>query len=826
MPSLSNLGALGTALAAALFLVAADGPASQGPASTAAEGVAVEHSVSTADLNDAIDQYCVRCHSERRLTGNLSLEGFDVGAPHEDWEKTERVIGKLRASLMPPPGARRPGADTLAVLAETLERSIDQWAGANPKPGSRGFQRLNQAEYARAVEDLLGLEIDPAQFLPPDQRSANFDNVADVQLLSPTLVTAYLNAAASVSRMALGDPSVSPSQTIYRASQQTSQRGWIEGTPIGSRGGMSRVHNFPADGEYTFRVGFAHSLTGEVFARTTLREMVEVSIDGERVALLEMDHWLRESDVVGLYMNTGPIEVTAGPHVVAAAFVKAAEGPQDDLLSPHQLTLADRHVGDAGFGVELLPHLTTLQLSGPFQTTGVSQSPVRDRILTCTATSAEEERPCAEEILGDLMQRAFRGTAAPDDLDGLMAVYDETAGRDGFEAGLRVGLQGILANPKFVFRIEEPVLSAPIRGDVYPVADIALASRLSFFLWNLPPDETLLELAREGRLNDDDELERQVLRMLADPRAEALGSRFASQWFRLHDLDRAVPDQFWFPDFNEQLRDAMRRETEQFFVSLVQENRSYFDVLRADYTYVNERLAAHYGIDGVVGDHMRRVAVDDPNRRGLLGHASILTATSFGNRTSVVNRGKWVLEVLLNTPPPPPPPSVPSLDDAEASAPGRILTSKARQELHIANPACAGCHAMMDPIGLPLEMFDPTGRYRRVERRDMGHAAIPLETTGQLWDGSLAASPVELRETLLKYPQTMTRALVSNLLTYALGRRMEYFDQPAIRGITARAAEDGYRMSSFFIGVVQSDPFRMMEVDATLEEMNDGSVRR
>ena len=777
------------------------------------------------ELNAVIRRTCIACHNDQMMTGNLSLDGFDVAAPYERWDAAEKLIGKLRANMMPPPGMPRPGGDTLLALARTVEEKVDAWAEENPNPGSRYFQRLNRPEYERAIRELLGMEVDADEFLPPDQRSANFDNIADAQLMSPTLVTAYMNAASAISRRALGDPNVSPRETSYRVSTQASQRERVDGAPMGSRGGLSQIHNFPADGEYVFRAYFQHTVVGEFFGQTVPDEQLEISIDGERVALLDLDRWMDEREGRQVFMETEPIDVTAGPRRVSAVFVKRAEGPEDQLNSPHGWSFPDRHIGSAGYGVEHYPHLQTFSLRGPYNARGVSETEVRQRILTCRPETEAEKRPCAEEILSGLAEQAFRGMVNDQDLEGLVALYERGAADGGFEEGVRLGLQGILANPKFVFRIEQPAV--PVAGDeIYPISDISLASRLSFFLWNLPPDQELLDLARAGELNDDEELERQVQRMLQDPRAEALGTRFAAQWLRLHDLDDVSPDAFWFPDFDEQLKGAMRRETELFFTSLVQEDRGYFELLDADYTYLNERLARHYGISGVVGDEFRRVEVEDPNRRGLLGHASVLTSTSFANRTSIVDRGKWVLEVLLNTPPPPPPPDVPPLDEAGSEDPGRVLTSKEQLEMHVSNPTCEGCHAIMDPIGLPLEMFDPTGRFRNVERRGMGHVAIPLDTTAEFWDGSQVRSPVELREVLKSYPETLTRAFTTNLLTYAIGRRAEYYDQPTIRKITTNAAENDYRMSSFILGVVQSDPFRTMKGQVAADELEEADDRQ
>jgi len=766
--------------------------------------------ISPDELTAVVNQYCVVCHNDQLMTGNFSVQGFDVATAPEQADKSEKMIVKLRAGMMPPPGMPRPEGDTLLALVTELEERVDAAAAISPNPGSRYFQRLNHADYQRSVLDLLDLQIDPREFLPSDQRSANFDNIADAQMISPTLVTAYLNAAASISRLAVGDPRASARQVTYTVPAYASQRERVEGAPFGSRGGTSVTHFFPADGDYVFRAGFAHTITGSLFGEKERDEQIEISINGERVALLDIDRWMTEEEAMGVYMETEPISVRAGQHRVSAVFVKRAEGPIDDLTSPHDWSLADRHIGEAGYGVETLPHLKDLIIGGPYNPTGISETATRRRIFTCRPTSVEERRPCAESIVSRLADQAFRGFLTQEDLDGLMALYDVGASESGFEGGIQLALQGILASPRFVFRVE-PGAMASRNGEPVAISDLALASRLSFFLWNLPPDQELLDVAKEGRLNDSAELERQVTRMVADPRSEALATRFAAQWLRLHDLDDVNPDAFWFPDFNQQLKDSMRRETELFFLSLVQEDRSFLEFLTADYTFVNEQLARHYGMTGVTGSHFRRVPVQHDYRRGLLGHGSILTATSFGNRTSVVDRGKWVLEVLLGTPPPAPPANVPPLEENEGVADGAVLTSKAQLEMHTANPVCAACHKFMDPIGLALEQFDPTGRWRISERRGMGGVAIPLDTRGQFWDGRPVESPSQLREVLVELPIPLVRNFTNNLMTYAIGRRTEYFDQPSIREIEARARENDFRMSTFIVGVVQSDAFRMMQ---------------
>lgn len=500
-------------------------------------------------------------------------------------------------------------------------------------------------------------------------------------------------------------------------------------------------------------------------------------------------------------MKTDPIEVRAGPHRVTAAFLKTAEGPVEDLLSPHDWSIADRHTGMSAYGLTLLPHLRDLVIAGPQRVTGVSDHAVRHRVFTCRPTTASEEVPCASSIIERIASDAYRRPLQPRDIDGLMRFYDEGAGQGGFEIGVRTALQAILASPHFVFRFERG--NEAVADEAYVLGDHALASRLSFFLWARPPDHELRLLADQGRLSDSVVLKGQVKRMLADPRAEALGSRFAAQWLRLQDLDKVHPDSYWFPDYDQQLADAMRSETEFFFADLVREDRSVFDLFTAEYSFLNERLAGHYGIEGVRGNELRRVAYPDDRRRGLLGQGSILTLTSHADRTSPVLRGKWVMEVLMGTPPPPPPPGIPDLEETKGALDGRALSTRARMEAHRANPTCNSCHRFIDPIGLALDSYDVTGRWRIRER------GAEIDTRGELYDGTLIDTPRALIDALLRRPEPLLRTFTSNLMAYGLGRRIGYADQPAVRAIVREASINDYRMSSFVLGVVMSDAFQM-----------------
>jgi len=760
--------------------------------------------------NEVVAQYCVRCHSERRQVGNLVLEGFDVAEAAERGPTIEKMIRKLRAGMMPPRGVRRPEPEVIAAMATELETAMDQLAAQAPNPGRRTFQRLNRAEYASAVKDLLGVDIDVSSFLPLDTKSANFDNIADVQMPSATVMEGYLRAAGQISRFALGDPDVEISSTIYRIPRVASQKDMVEGAPVGTRGGLSILHNFPADGTYVFHIMPYAAVEGEVFGRTFGTEQIEVSIDGARVALLTIDRWMSESEPTGLNIRTDSIYVTAGQKRVTVAFIRQFEGVVDDLIRPIDHTLADGQIG-IGLGVTTQQHLQRLTVLGPFGVTGVSDTPARRAVFTCRPTTPDEEVPCAREIIARLATTAYRRPALDGDVDGLMPFYEQGAVDGGFEKGVRTALQAILASPHFIFRIERRPSEVGPDG-VYAIDGLDLASRLSFFLWGAPPDEELLQAARAGSLADPAELDRQARRMLADPRSEALATRFAAQWLRLQDIEDIHPDALTFPYFDQTLADAMVRETELFFSHLVAEDRPVLDLLTADYTFVNERLARHYGITGVVGPYFERASYPTENRRGVLGQGSVLTLTSHPDRTSPVLRGKWVLEVLLGAPPPPPPPDIPAFEETAAAEEGRFLTVRERMELHAENPACNSCHNVIDPLGLALENFDVTGAWRI---RDEGN---PVDPIGTMYDGTELAGPIDLRNALLDLSDVVVSTFTENLMAYALGRRVEHYDMPTIRAINRAAAEDDHRVSAFILGVVNSPPFRMARAGTLTEE--------
>ena len=782
----------------------APAPAPVGPAAVAARAPRPQQSASKpiltaaspADQNAVIRRYCVGCHNDTRKPGGLSLAAFDVAGAAQNADVAEKVIRKLQAGMMPPPLSPRPDAATQAALVTTLETTIDAAAAAKPNPGIRTFQRLNRPEYARAVHDLLGLDVDAGSWLPLDQKSANFDNIADVQALSPTLLEAYLNAAAAISLMAVGDRHAPAIDHTYTNAGYLSQHPWdhVDGAPYGTRGGMVVNHVFPADAEYVFELA-VNSGSNARF------EDIDVSINGERVALVEYESGpAGGADGRGArIVRTEPVLVRAGQQRVAAAFVRRLEGPYEDLIRPHEWSFAGGGAG--GPGITTVPHLRDLVIKGPSKTTGISETSSRQKIFSCRPTGSGEERPCARQIVARLGGEAYRRPLTAGEIDRLMPFYEKGAAKGGFEGGIRGALEAVLASPYFIFRLEkEPEGARP--GESYRVADVDLASRLSFFLWGALPDHELLTLAEQNKLSAPATLEKQARRMLADPRAEALGTRFASQWLRLQDVEKVHPDPNFYPDYDDNLAAAMRRETELFFNDLVREDRSLLELYSANYTFVNERLARHYGIPNVSGSEFRRVEYPDATRRGLLGQGSVLVQTSLANRTSPVLRGKWVMEVLMGTPPPPPPPDIPALEETAESKNGKMLTTRERMEMHRANPTCNACHRFMDPIGLALDNFDVTAKWRTREN------GMPLDTRGDYYDGTPVTTPAELLRALSARPVPLVRTFTENLLAYALGRRTETFDQPTIRAIARAAAANDNRLSSFILGVIKSDAFQ------------------
>jgi mono/diheme cytochrome c family protein len=782
--------------------------------------LAATHSDAQTDI---VKQYCAGCHSDKGKAGQLSLASYDAAKAEQHPEITEKMIRKLRAGMMPPPGARRPEPAVLDAFVGSLESKIDAAAALRPNPGHRTFQRLSRAEYGRSVAALLDVDVDVYAFLPPDTISFGFDNMSEVQGMSPTLMEGYLRAASKISSVAVGDKTASPTEFTVKVPRTESQMRHVEGTPWGTRGGVSLTHTFPADGDYTFRV-MLHSIpTGELYGSVSSRnEQIEVAINGERVALIDINYHMDEKDPNGMNITTPRIHVKAGPQHVTAAFIQRFEAPVDDLVAPIDYTLADTEVGDA-VGITTLPHLRDFSITGPFSVTGVSDTPSRRKIFICRPLAPAEEIPCARKIVTNLVGQAYRRTPSGEDIESLMTMFERGAagGKDDarksrdLEAGVRAVVQAVLASPHFLFRLEEvPATARP--GQNYRITDLDLASRLSYFLWATGPDAELLKAANGNTLHLPAVLDRQVKRMLADKRADALSTRFASQWLRLQDVDKIKPDALLFPSYNNQLAEAYKRETELFFDSIVREDRNILDLFTADYTFVNERTAKVYRIPNIVGDDFRRVTVTDENRRGLLGHGSILLQTSIADRTSPVLRGKWIMEVLLGSPPPPAPPNVPPLDDTKASNDsGNNLSVRQRMEEHRKNPTCASCHRVIDPLGLSLDNFDVVGAWRI---KDNG---VPVDTTGKLYDGTELSGPVSLRQALVTHSDALIRAFTENLMAYALGRRVEYFDQPAVRTIVRKAGQNENRFSSFVMGIVTSPAFQMSKsepVTTTVEQ--------
>lgn len=753
--------------------------------------------------NQLVQQICIACHNEYTLQAGLNLQGFDARKPHLDPVIAEKMIRKLRAGQMPPREIPRNEA-AIMRLVETLESGLDRAARDEKRAGTRPFQRVNRAEYAQLIFDLLGLTVDPAEWLPADRISGSFDNIADAQEMSATLMVGYLTAAGDIARRAVGHGNAPEQSKTYSNRPSNSQHEWerAHGAPYGTRGGISVLHTFPADGEYTFSMRFM-SGWGERF------HDIDISIDRERVALVQYGGDIDYQGLKDFPVATPPIFVRAGEHRLTAAFIRQMDGPYEDLLRPNARSLTGT---EASYGTTSPPNLMHLVVAGPHNPVGVSDNAIRRRIFSCRPTSRAEERPCAEEIITRLGSSAYGQRLADRQLEDLMKFYEIGASDGGFEIGVRTALEATLSSPRFLFRFErQPADVRP--GETYRISGIDLATRLSFFLWGTNPDSELLALAESGRLTRTRTLQAQVRRMLADPRAISLATRFAALWLRLQDLDLVEPDEYWYPHYTEQLKFAMRRETELFFYHLVKEDKSVLDLYRADYSLMNERLADHYGIAGVAGEEFRVVPYPDGRRNGILGHGSILTQTSLGNRTSPVLRGKWVIEVLLGTPPPPPPPGTPDLDDTGGVSNGEVLTTRRRMELHRSNPVCASCHNVMDPIGLALDNFDVTGQWR-IREND---AALDTRTT--FYDGTEISSPADLSRVLLKRPIPLVREFTGKLMAYALGRRLEYYDQPIVRAIVADAEKHDYRMSSLIMGIIKSDAFRKKDAPSRADLM-------
>ncbi len=748
-----------------------------------------------------LDQYCVLCHDDVEQAGGLTLANLDwsdVGKNAPEWES---VVRKLRAGMMPPAGQARPSDDEVHEFVSALEAGLDEAAASEPNPGRKPMHRLNRAEYANSIRELLAVDIDPAELLPADASTHGFDNMAEVLGVSTTLMEGYVRSASKISRTAVGDPEMSPLEETYQLPQGFSQMEHVEGTPFGTRGGMAVTHHFPLDGEYIFKIKLYHLSTGPLFGQTSPGEQIEIAINGERVALLDINPNMKPAHDI----RTGPIGVKAGPQRVSASFIQRASGPVQDFHAPFEYALSDLTTGSI-LGFTGLPHLKTLNIGGPYKVEGRGDTPSRRKIFVCRPANAGEELPCATEIISSLARQAYRRPVTDVDLDPLLALYEETRNRVDFDAGIRMMIQAILADPEFVFRMERsPDGTAPATN--HRISDLELASRISYFLWGSAPDPELLDLAAGNKLRDPAVLEQQLHRMVADPRSENLAKNFAAQWLFLRNLRDVQPDNYIFLDFDVNLREAMLRETELLFDTIVRQDRRILDLLDADYTFVNERLARHYGIPNIQGTAFRRVAITDDNRRGLLGHGSILTLTSLSNRTSPVMRGKWVMENLLGVHPPPPPANVPEFkEDAHGE---KLLSVRQRLERHWEDPGCAGCHKMMDPIGFSLENFDAVGGWRVLDN------GFEIDASGQLIDGTRVDGPASLREALLRKSDAVVHTFAEKLLIYALGRGLEYYDMPVVRSIARQATDNDSRFSSFVLGIVRSTPFQMRRTEDT-----------
>ena len=747
-----------------------------------------------------VNRYCLGCHNDQALQGGLSLEAApldDVAGHAEVWE---RVVRKLRAGAMPPEGSPRPDADAYEGLLTHVETALDARADAAPDPGRTDtFRRLNRTEYRNAVRDLLALDVDAAALLPRDDASYGFDNVGVVEL-SPTLMERYLTAAQKISRLAVGSSAIVPGSRVVTLRPDLTQEVHLEGLPFGTRGGATVDHTFPLDGEYEIEVRLARNRNENVEG---LRDphVVEMLLDGERLKLFTVVP--DRNRLGGYYADEGVdkhlnlrLHVTAGPHAVGAAFLRKNAALIETERQPYQAQFnQDRHPRQQ-------PAVHSISISGPFNPSGAGDTPSRDRIFTCRPSAAADEADCAARIISTLARRAYRRPVSYGDIEMPLSFFERGRADGGFEAGIELALRALLTSPEFLFRIEEdPEDAAP--GTPYRLGDFALASRLSFFLWSSIPDDELLDLAEAGKLGDPAVREAQVRRMLADPRAETLTTNFAGQWLHLRNLETAAPNLRRFPDFDDNLRQAFRRETELLFGSVVGEDRSILDLLQADYTFLNERLARHYGIPGVYGSGFRRVELPAGSPRGgLLGHGSILTVTSYATRTSPVLRGKWILDNLIGMPPPPPPASVPPLEEPEPGVAARSM--RERMEAHRVNPACAACHRLMDPAGLSMENFDAIGRWR-----DRGEDWGPIDARGSIPGGGDFDGMAGLRDAVLARPHVFAGTVAEKLLTYALGRGLNHNDGPAVRRIVRDAAGDDYRFSSLVLGIVESIPFQM-----------------
>jgi hypothetical protein len=741
-----------------------------------------------------VNLFCVECHNSEDKMAGLSLDAIsseDICRNSNAWEK---VVRRLAARQMPPQDSIRPSGRTYNTIVSTLVTFLDRWSSENPDPGRTDtFRRLNRSEYQNAIRDLLALEIDSTALLPPDESSRGFDNLT-VGDLSPTLLDRYITAAQKIARLAIGIPTRSPGGDTIRIRPDVTQEEHVEGLPIGTRGGALVPYTFPQDGEYEIQLRLARDRNEHLEGLREPHEL-EVLLDRERKALFAVKVPRTERDnQTGDEHLTARIRVTAGPHAIGATFLKNPSSLQETKRQPFQAHYnMHRHP-------RLTPALYQISITGPYAAQGHGETPSRRQIFVSQPKGPNEEEDCARHILSTLTRRAYRRPVTDEDLQKPLELYREARTTGGFDAGIEMALSAVLVNPRFLFRIEAdpPGVSA---NSPYHLSDFQIASRLSFFLWSSIPDDELLDVAERGELKKPEALERQVRRMLADPRSRSLVTNFAGQWLHLRNLESITPDLRRFPDFDDNLRQAFRQETELLVESVLREDRSVLDLIDPGYTYLNERLAKHYGIPNVYGSHFRRVMLEEGTMRGgLLRQGSVLMVTSYATRTSPVIRGKWILENFLGTPPPPPLPNVPALKDNTISA---SLSVRERLAEHRSNIACAGCHKLMDPAGFALENFDAVGRWRSLEE------GKPIDSTGGLPDGSRFEGVTGLESAIRKRPEIFAGTLTEKLLTFALGRGVESFDAPAIRKIVRDAGSQGYRFSSLIVGIATSTPFQM-----------------
>ena len=757
-----------------------------------------------------LNQYCVACHNDVTRTANFTLQTIaldKVGHKADEVGVWEKVVLKLRAREMPPPGMPRPDAQAYDELAAWLETSLDSVAMAEPNPGRPVVHRLNRAEYTNAVRDLLSLDIDGRDYLPADDSGYGFDNIADVLTLSPSLLERYMIAAAKISQLAIGDPDILPTVKSYEMRPTLIQAGRMsEEQPFGTRGGATVSHYFPLDGEYHIKLRLARTHANQIIGLFEPHD-IEVRLDRELIANYTVggdgiiNPWAavmyasEYEQTADDHLELRIPNIKAGTHTITLAFPEK-RGIPEGILEPALSTASYEFAGDRDMPMAL----GSIEVYGPYNGIRPEETPSRDQLFSCLPNGVESrDRACASEIVSKLARKAFRRPVGDDDLTSLLSMYESGRAEGGFDRGIQRALRAVLVDPEFLFRIEgQPSDVDP--GKAYRITDLELASRLSFFLWSSIPDEELLALAEEDKLGDPKVLRQQVERMLADEKSSALIENFVGQWLYLRNLPGVKPDPDAFPEFDDNLREAFRRETELFVRNLIHEDTNVLELLTADYTYLNERLARHYGVDGVYGNHFRKVFFDEGARGGLLGQGSILTATSYPNRTSPTLRGKWVLDNLLGAPPPPPPPNIPDLEDSDTVSPRSV---RERLEAHRTNPVCASCHSRMDPFGLALEPFDAIGGLRTHDGGELINASATLP------DGSAFEGPLGVRDYLLKSEERFVATLAKKLLTYSLGRGLEDYDPPAVRAIVRNAAEDNYSWSSIILGIVESVPFQM-----------------